>query len=598
MSFTVRQLSRTADGREIVRSSSFDGDSITIGRDPGSSIVLSDLAVDMNHARMVAASRGRIVVESVGGLEFTYNRQGVTQCEIDIHEGATLGFGSHKLTIGADSGSTIVTVERMAADNDVEDERQFFQLTGLLPSRRSFAWTFVIAVLAMFLIWPIWTYSNTPDTKQRTAGFHADTTWESGPLSLAHHSLEQNCQACHVNKFEPVQDKACLDCHKDDAHDHAPMKRLVASRGEKDFGGSIKQFVKDQVGKPQGQCVECHTEHEGSGKMPRTAQAFCTDCHATLQKQLPDTKLADASDFGTGHPQFMVNLTINPGQTPRQFRRVALDGSSFEDNGLKFPHDIHLSKTNSIARMTRTLASEQGWGTSLECKDCHVVTPDGVRFKPMTMEANCQACHSLSFDQVGGTVRTLRHGEPEQVMADLRGFYRSTLPPRPVNLSGMARRQPGEYAAEQATLTYLTGAKQWPNSAERAIESVFSKGGACYDCHIINRVAGSFKVTKVFQPKRYLENGWFDHKAHDTEKCESCHKAGTSKRATDVLLPDLASCRTCHVGESGAKKTKVDKPVRSGCAMCHDYHISPAAGAPWRSDGERKKVVGKIADVR
>ena len=597
MSFIVRQLSKTADGREIIRSSNFDGSAITVGRGADNAIVLADLAVDMNHARIVAASRGRIAVESTGGLEFLRNGRSVTQCDIDVHEGAELGFGSHKLTISAEGDAAVVTVQRVSSDADTRDERQIFQLAGLLPSRRSLAWTFAIALLALFLAWPIWTYSNTQGVKERQPGFHADSTWESGKLSLAHHSLEENCQACHVNKFEAVQDKSCLACHKQDAHDHAPMNRLINARAEPGLGGSLKQWVKNQVGKPQGQCVECHTEHEGEGKMPRTAQAFCTDCHATLQKQLPDTKLADASDFGTGHPQFMVNLTVNPGTMPRQVRRVALDGSALsEDNGLKFPHDIHLSKTNSIARMTRTLGTEQGWGTTLDCKDCHIVTPDGVRFQPMTMEANCQACHSLAFDQIGGTVRTLRHGEPEQVMADLRGFNRSTLPPRPVNLGGMARRQPGQYAAEQTATTYLTGARQWPNSAERAIDAVFSKGGACYDCHIISRANG-IKVTPVTQPNRYMENGWFDHKAHDTEKCESCHKADSSKKATDVLLPDLASCRTCHVGESGARIKAVDKPVKSGCAMCHDYHISPS-GAPWRPEGDRNKIVGKVAEAR
>lgn len=597
MSYIVRYISKTADGREIKRSANFDGDTITIGRDPNSSIVLADLAVDMNHARVVAASRGAIRVESTGGLEFRSNGRSVLQADIDINEGAELGFGAYLLTVGAENGVPVITVQRAASADDAADERQFFQLTGLLPSRRALAWTFTIAVLALFLIWPIWTYSNANAVKDRGSGYHADTAWESGPLSLAHQSLEKNCQACHVNKFESVQDTSCLACHKDDAHDHAPMKRLINARGEKDFGSSIKQFVKNTVGKPQGQCVECHTEHEGAGKMTRTAQVFCTDCHATLQTQLPDTKLANASDFGTGHPQFMVNLTVDPGVMPRQVRRVALDGPLFEDNGLKFPHDIHLSQNNSVARMMRTLGTEQGWGESLDCKDCHIATADGVRFKPMTMEANCQACHSLAFDKIGGTVRTLRHGEPEQVIADLRGFYRSTLPPRPVNLGGMARRQPGQYAAEQTAQDYLLGAKQWPNSAERAIQAVFSKGGACYDCHTINRLNGGIKVTPVVQPDRYMKAGWFDHKAHDTEKCESCHKADKSHKATDVLLPDLASCRTCHVGESGGKIKAVDKPVKSGCAMCHDYHISKN-GAPWRPEGDRKKIVGQIAEAR
>jgi len=70
-----------------------------------------------------------------------------------------------------------------------------------------------------------------------------------------------------------------------------------------------------------------------------------------------------------------------------------------------------------------------------------------------------------------------------------------------------------------------------------------------------------------------MMNGWFDHAAHRTEKCESCHAAPRSHDARQLLLPKIDSCRTCHGGE----KAKADVP--SGCAMCHSYHIGD--GAPW-----------------
>src|SRR3546814_14076898 len=36
--------------------------------------------------------------------------------------------------------------------------------------------------------------------------------------------------------------------------------------------------------------------------------------------------------------------------------------------------------------------------------------------------------HSLAFETIGGTVRTLRHGQPDQAIADLRAYFRSTSP--------------------------------------------------------------------------------------------------------------------------------------------------------------------------
>jgi hypothetical protein len=93
-------------------------------------------------------------------------------------------------------------------------------------------------------------------------------------------------------------------------------------------------------------------------------------------------------------------------------------------------------------------------------------------------------------------------------------------------------------------------------------------------------------VKPVAFPLRYMHKGWFDHKAHETETCESCHAAPASSAATDLLLPDLASCRTCHGGESSSKA------VPSSCAMCHDYHMD--TGAP--SMLIRRKVRGKERD--
>ncbi|MEI9927133.1 MAG: cytochrome c3 family protein [Sphingomonas sp.] len=72
---------------------------------------------------------------------------------------------------------------------------------------------------------------------------------------------------------------------------------------------------------------------------------------------------------------------------------------------------------------------------------------------------------------------------------------------------------------------------------------------------------------------RYLQHGWFDHAAHRTEACASCHDARMSANASDLLLPGIKTCRTCHGGEASTAK------VPSSCAMCHSYH--PAEGAPW-----------------
>jgi len=592
MTFIIRQLSRTAEGREIVRTAKHEGASIAIGRDAGSEVHLADLAVELHHARVAIDGRGQLEVESSCGLPFDTDGRSTLQARIDPATGAELRFGGHRIGVSAEEGAPVLTVERVEALSDASEAREeigLFTLKGLLPGRRPVAWSLIGVVLLIFLIWPIFTYATSHGVAKRSPGFHADRMWSSGPLSVAHKSLMNNCQACHVNKFEAVRDTACLTCHKDDAHAHADPARIALAKEGPGLGGRIKGLFQAAFNHPAGRCVDCHTEHEGAGRMPPTAQAFCTDCHASLNTRLTDTKLKNASDFGTDHPQFMPAVTAGTdAHGNRLYRRISFDAHPVDNNGLKFPHASHLARGGSIARMAQTMKAEYGFGDSLACKDCHMPTADGTRFKPVEMERNCGMCHSLAFDRIGGTFRTLRHGEPAQVVADLRAFYRSTGPDRPISLGGMARRRPGDYAAVETAQDYVAGARAYGGQAEGAIAAVFSRGGACFDCHVVTPTGNGavpFQIRKVFQPDRYMKKGWFDHNAHRSESCGSCHAADRSRTAADLLLPDLASCRTCHVGESGAKLRPVKTPVESSCAMCHDYHID--AGAPWLA---REKV--------
>jgi hypothetical protein len=129
----------------------------------------------------------------------------------------------------------------------------------------------------------------------------------------------------------------------------------------------------------------------------------------------------------------------------------------------------------------------------------------------------------------------------------------------------------------------------------RGVDAPFVKGGACYDCHVIDRTGGTttngWHIRPVFQATRYIKGGWFDHKAHATDTCESCHAgARNSDDAHLLMLPTLdksaqgKGCRDCHGGEN----SHTDVP--SSCAMCHSYHAGPAR--PWKPVETRRDAVG------
>lgn len=575
MTFIIRQISLTADGREIVRSATLAKPQLSLGRASENDIHLPDLALDPDHARIEQLDPRTLRIRATGTLGFDIEGRTTRATDIDTAKGAELRFGGHRITVAREDDATILTIRRADAVSHASEEKEeakVFSLRGLAPPKRLTAWGLVLAILIGFLAVPIYSYA-TRDSRN-IYSVKGDGAWSSGPLSQAHHALEGKCETCHQKAFVSVRDSACQTCHKS-VHDHAPAARIAMARAEPGIGGKLLASVASTFGKPpEGACVDCHREHEGAGPMQPTPQAFCTDCHGSLKDRLKDTKLANAGDFGTAHPQFSALVQYKPGQHP-SFTRASLDANPRDDSGLKFPHDIHLSKTGGVARMARTLGRDFGggdYGNALACKDCHKPTADGVRFLPVDMERDCQSCHSLAFETIGGTVRTLRHGQPEQVVADLRAYYRSTGPAQPVALGGMARRRPGDYAQGRVYHAYFGAAATRPSRADDAVRAVFSKGGACYDCHTITN-NGSWQVTPVHQPVRYMMNGWFDHKAHRTETCESCHAAPKSHDARQLLLPKLDSCRTCHGGE----KSKADVP--SGCAMCHSYHADD--GAPW-----------------
>ncbi len=600
MTFIVRQISRTADGREIIRPRTFEQAELSIGRNTECDIHLPDLAVTLSHAVIRQIGPSRAEITATAGLPFDVDGRSTERAEVDAQRGANIRIGAHVIAVSreAESDAIVLTVERVGAVSDAseaKDEAKVFSLGAALPGKRVMAWSFIGLVLALFLAWPIWSfYANSQAAdRDRPTAFHADEMWSSGKLSLVHAQLENNCKACHAQPGVAVRDTSCVACH-DAVHDHADPKRLAAARFEPSAGAKAQLAFKGAFNVPEGRCVDCHTEHEGATAMPVTAQKFCSDCHAALKERLTDTTILNASDFGTDHPQFRP--AVRTSAMPPVVQRLSLDARPIEDNGLKFPHNVHLSATNGVARMAQTMQVEYGFGKALDCADCHVPDPSGTRFRPVTMEQNCQMCHSLAFDRIDGTVRTLRHGDPKQVVADLKAFYRSTGPVRPINLGGNARRRPGDFAAQATSAQFSFAAAQRGGRADGAIRQTFSEGGVCFECHKVVSPAqsgtGTFGVVPVKLPDRYMKKGWFDHASHQTETCVSCHAAPTSASAGDLLLPKIESCRACHGGEDARKE------VKSSCAMCHDFHRDDAAPLMVRNSRERGKRVDRSNELK
>ncbi len=572
MAFLIRTIDFTAAGREIIRDRTVDQSEISIGRASENDIALPDLAVEQRHVRISDAGTGKLAIESVGGLGFGINGRTEMRAEIDPNVGTELSLGSSRLAISRDGdGPVQIVIKQVEKDEGAGDAIQGFALASTLPSKRLMAWGLAAAIIILLLSVPIITHlTRTPvenDPENLAAGqVRFDSTWSTGDLSMAHHDLEDNCEACHATPFVSVQDETCLTCHEE-LGDHAEMPRLAEGMAPFGTGDAIQWQIAETLGKegPLG-CVSCHSEHEGAVELKAASEQFCSDCHNGLDTRLTNVSFGNAADFGKKHPEFRPQFYAAHFDT--ELTRVSFDDSPVEQSGLIFPHDIHMDANSGVARMAISLGK---YGAPLECSNCHEEEEDGYGFAPVEMESACESCHSLVFDRNGPNFRSLRHGDVDDLMADLASMDRG---PRSAVVSGRGR--PGQFA--RGGRYYSNFGR--PMSAYIAINRALEPTGVCGECHIPTSTNGRRNLTPVNLPDRFLMRGHFTHEAHgdDVAECTDCHTADTSGEATDLLIPDLDSCRDCHQGETA---TKTEEITPSSCAMCHGYHTPTM---PWRPD--------------
>lgn len=558
MSFLIRTIDQTATGREIVRERSVDADSLTIGRATTNDIVLADLSVEQHHATLEQGDGGRLRMVAGDKRGFQYEGRKTRDIAFDPGQGGEFVFGTYRLRFARESDQAVaITVQQEERIEGSKDAVRGFELASAMPSKRAMAWAGLAAILIAFLAIPVWSHLHRNDKSpgaDQVNQVTMDAAWNPGALSTAHHALEDNCEACHVEPFVSVRDSTCLSCHED-ITDHADKPRMITSRGPLSAWDGFQWAVADSFGKEGREaCTTCHTEHEGEGRMEPAAQQFCADCHDALDTRLADTHLASAADFGTDHPQLQAIVWTSPGQG--RLERISLAGNPKHNDGLRFPHDMHMAAGGGVARMA---ASLRKYGGRLECADCHTPDSDGRNFRDVEMEENCESCHSLVYDRVGSTFRTLRHGDVDQLRADLAAMDRA--PRRPVT-SG--RRRPGEFG--EGGRYYQNFGR--PQRNYIGINVALSRDGVCGECHLPRTTSGRLDVVPVKFRKAFFLNGKFDHSDHEQEECTTCHAAENSGSAQDLLLPDLATCRTCHLGENASRAE-----VPSSCAMCHSYHL-------------------------
>lgn len=463
-------------------------------------------------------------------------------------------------------------------------------LQSPLKGRRLFSWIFFLVLIALLLIIPV-TASMMADwnkpaqtgvtpapgnaAKQVLAEPHAavrksgstvmalDTSWNPGKLASAHQPWENDCKVCHTTPFRQVKNEDCLACHKN-MPDHVETDTAQFS--------ALHEM----------RCASCHRDHQGSMGLVAQNRNYtsenCADCHADIKDDYPKTLTQDVTDFAGGHPAFRIQHAAAQGADKLVRTRQAKGTALSEPTSLKFPHDVHLAREG--------VNSPKG-KVQMECRDCHQPNADGIGFKPVTMKDNCQSCHDLKFEPSVSS-REVPHGTEEEVVNTLREFYSFVgmhkVPiDKPAPDRGVALIRPGK---QERIPSFVNAPGDVQSQAAAAATELFEKT-SCVVCHEVTRIPQSgaalkknagmpaWDIAPIAKAHPWMPKAKFNHEKHMAAECTDCHNAPSSKKAEEVLMPDIGVCRDCHAGKEPEKNK-----VTSDCGVCHGFHPDKAPSAP------------------
>jgi predicted CXXCH cytochrome family protein len=259
-------------------------------------------------------------------------------------------------------------------------------------------------------------------------------------------------------------------------------------------------------------CTSCHVEHKGRVLLHEVEDTHCNACHA-------DHK---------GVTDLASHIAFRPAEVEQH---------------LRFDHRRHLE-----ADLV---------GGPLACRDCH--RPDRARehFVPIAFATHCARCHTDRLD--GDVPAPVPHGlETHELRAWIEGAFLTAM------------RADGELAEDPANPMPGHGATARPPWADTVAKRTDAALGALVDpdrergcllCHVIEAETEE-TIARPAIPRSWYRAARFDHDAHRTVDCTTCHTMRDNARAGVLALPQVAVCRDCH-NEEAAGNT---------CVTCHPYH--------------------------
>ena len=573
MRVQIITIKRRKKGGVVRKTSEYAGDVVTIGRGTDEAVFIPDLRAAYHHAEIHQGKQGEFFVQSLALSGIRINGVSSDQGEFNLTDRIAIGHWEIRRVACEDNRYDLtLELEQISsdADHDVAVKQQIkTTLAAVGPDKRCWSWMLVASVLGLFFILPLLgkAIPGLGNVLKSVPGLPSDSVWNTGELSPAHHFFREDCSTCHQSAFIRVEDQACIDCHQN-THAHADLKfdavdELNAAR-----------------------CASCHEEHNGSIGLVMRHDSFCVDCHRHLKQLTNDeTKLLNASDFGSDHPEFRVSIPhLKNDQVV--LKRVSLEHKDQlkEELSIYNSHKAHLKPEgvhrrfdpdrDKLDRDKSELPVAQDQSSDrviMDCADCHTFDRGRVATKQINFQQHCNACHRLDFEP-GDEQQELPHGDVGKVLYYLQQFYQNKALKGLVEdsrapLVVRTRRRPGQRLSEPERLEALA----WAERKTRDVAMEVFMFRVCKTCHDVQYASNGkppWTIPPVRLPEHWMPLAHFSHQKHVTVACEDCHQnVDESEDGADILLPSIKVCQDCHAGEDDRRR------LASNCVDCHGFHV-------------------------
>jgi hypothetical protein len=345
-----------------------------------------------------------------------------------------------------------------------------------------------------------------------------ETLLMPGEVVAGHAKIEQQCEKCHEPFSQSVQNKLCLDCHKETAKD---------VEGSKGFHGRIHNLE-------QRQCKSCHTDHKGrKARIVNLDKASFDHAHTDFLLKGRHGQAECGSCHKSGKPfREAPSLCVDchKDDQPHHGKLGEKCADCHDENGwkkAKFDHDkthFPLTARHKDVACQNCHADQRYKETPKECFACHQINDVHNR----GLGEKCDKCHNTN------------RWKEEKFNHDRDTKFRLTGHHAQVKCDGCHRNNAFEVKLGSTCIS----------CHKKDDEHKGKNGTRCESCHVTDTwTKSTFDHDKTHFPLR---------ESHAKVACEGCHKSAVFEEKLKT------GCVACH------KKDDVHKTQEGEiCERCH-----------------------------